>query len=123
MPVALLAVSSGSTHAILEPVRLNFFSSAPKLEEKWVAGGCETFCLLLQKRVGMKAILGIVVALPLLFASGGAAAQSKSQREADAHSKRQQQTRESTRQTSNRIVNDNSQRNYSNSQRSSSNKR
>lgn len=80
-----------------------------------------TFCF--YEQVDMKTILAILAATPLLFASWGAAAQSKNQREADAHYKRQQQTRESNRQTDNRTVNNNSQRNYNNAQRSYGNKR
>ena len=71
----------------------------------------------------MKSFLAVLVAVPFLFASFGAVAQSKYQKEANSHYKQQQQSRETRRQTDNRTVNNYSQRNYSNSQRSSSYKR
>ena len=71
----------------------------------------------------MKSFLAILVAVPFLFSSFGAVAQSKYQKEANSHYKQQQQSRETRRQTDNRTVNNYSQRNYSNSQRSSSYRR
>jgi hypothetical protein len=62
----------------------------------------------------MKLALSLLIAAPLVFASFGASAQYGKNKSDNDHYKSQQRANESNRQTNNSIVNNNSQRNYSN---------